>query len=187
MRRLLQEEWPFREGLFDEGTLAIDVAENDREIRVRASAPGFRREDIEVQVDQGVLSIQASRAEAKEEKGERRPPQSRRARAARGGHPYRPAHPREGAGGTRPPDRPELRIDPGVVVDRIRSRTGAFGIDGARGELVDLAAAGILDPAKVVRIALENAASIAGTLLLAEATMTEIVEQGEEREAATAY
>jgi chaperonin GroEL len=41
--------------------------------------------------------------------------------------------------------------------------------------------AGIIDPMKVVRIALENAASVAGTLLLAEATMTEVEEPKDER------
>jgi chaperonin GroEL len=64
--------------------------------------------------------------------------------------------------------------DPGVVVDRLRSGTGAFGFDARNGEYLDLVAAGIIDPTKVVRIALENAVSVAGTLLLAEATLTEI-------------
>jgi chaperonin GroEL len=43
--------------------------------------------------------------------------------------------------------------------------------------------AGIVDPTKVVRIALENAVSVAGTLLLTEATMTEIPEETKERAA----
>jgi chaperonin GroEL len=43
--------------------------------------------------------------------------------------------------------------------------------------------AGIIDPTKVVRVALENAASVAGTLLLAEATMTEVEEPKPERQA----
>jgi chaperonin GroEL len=64
--------------------------------------------------------------------------------------------------------------DPGVVVDRLRSGTGAFGFDARCGEYLDLVEAGIIDPTKVVRIALENAVSVAGTLLLAEATLTEI-------------
>ena len=46
--------------------------------------------------------------------------------------------------------------------------------------------AGIIDPTKVVRLALENAVSAAGVLLLTEATMTEIPEQKEEREPAMA-
>jgi chaperonin GroEL len=66
--------------------------------------------------------------------------------------------------------------DPGVVVERIRGGKGAFGFDAESGRFVDLAEAGIIDPTKVVRSALENAASVAGTLLLAEATLTEIEE-----------
>jgi chaperonin GroEL len=74
--------------------------------------------------------------------------------------------------------------DAGVVVDRLRAGSGAFGFDAARGEYVDLVAAGIIDPTKVVRMALENAVSVAGVLLLAEATLTEVVEK-EKREDAT--
>ncbi len=72
-------------------------------------------------------------------------------------------------------------MDGGVVVDRIRRGTGAFGFDGAQGEFVDLVKAGIIDPAKVVRIAVQNAISVAGTLLLAEATLTEREEESESR------
>ena len=67
--------------------------------------------------------------------------------------------------------------DPGVVVDRIRAGSGGFGFDAARGEYLDLVAAGIIDPTKVVRLALENAVSIAGQLLLVEATLTEIEDE----------
>jgi chaperonin GroEL len=67
-------------------------------------------------------------------------------------------------------------VDGGVVADRMRSGTGNWGFDAARGEYVDLMAAGIIDPTKVVRVALENAVSVAGVLLLAEATMTEVRE-----------
>jgi chaperonin GroEL len=66
--------------------------------------------------------------------------------------------------------------DGGVVVDRMRSGASGVGFDAAVGRYVDLMAAGIIDPTKVVRVALENAASTAGTLLLAEATLTEIEE-----------
>jgi chaperonin GroEL len=65
----------------------------------------------------------------------------------------------------------------------MRSATGNHGFDAARSEYVDLIEAGIIDPAKVVRVALENAASVAGTLLLAEATMTEVEEPKTERQA----
>ncbi|HLH31144.1 MAG TPA: chaperonin GroEL, partial [Terriglobia bacterium] len=55
--------------------------------------------------------------------------------------------------------------DPGVVVDRMRSGQGNYGFDASRSEYIDLMQAGIIDPTKVVRVALENAASVAGTLL----------------------
>src|SRR5581483_4351021 len=68
-------------------------------------------------------------------------------------------------------------VDGGVVVNTMRQGTGNYGFDAARGEYVDLVEAGIIDPTKVVRIALENAVSTAGVLLLTEATLTEVPEQ----------
>ena len=59
----------------------------------------------------------------------------------------------------------------------------AYGFDGARGKYVDLLEAGIIDPTKVVRVALENAISIASVLLLTEATMTESPEPAPKTEA----
>jgi chaperonin GroEL len=67
-------------------------------------------------------------------------------------------------------------VDGGVVVNRMRAGSGNMGFDAARGEYVDLVEAGIIDPTKVVRIALENAVSVASVLLLTEATLTEIPE-----------
>jgi chaperonin GroEL len=67
--------------------------------------------------------------------------------------------------------------DPGVVVDRMRVGSGALGFDAATGQYVDLVQAGIIDPAKVVRLALENAVSVASVLLLTEATLTEVPEK----------
>ena len=66
--------------------------------------------------------------------------------------------------------------DAGVVVDRMRSSVGAMGFDASCNQYVDLLEAGIIDPTKVVRLALENAVSVASTLLLTEATMTELPE-----------
>jgi chaperonin GroEL len=66
--------------------------------------------------------------------------------------------------------------DDGVVVEKMRAGTGNHGFDAARGVYCDLAEAGIIDPTKVVRMALENAVSVAGVLLLSEATMTELPE-----------
>jgi chaperonin GroEL len=68
-------------------------------------------------------------------------------------------------------------VDGGVVVDKMRSGSGNFGFDAAKRIYVDLVESGIIDPTKVVRTALENAVSIAGVLLLAEATLTEIPEE----------
>lgn len=73
-------------------------------------------------------------------------------------------------------------VDGGVVVDRMRSGSGAFGFDAASGRYVDLIEAGIVDPVKVVRLALENAASVAGTLLMVEATLTEVREKSTEHQ-----
>lgn len=72
-------------------------------------------------------------------------------------------------------------VDGGVVVARMLAGKGNEGFDAARNEYVDLIEAGIIDPTKVVRIALENAVSVASTLLLTEATMTEIPEDRKER------
>ena len=69
------------------------------------------------------------------------------------------------------------------VAARMLGGQGNFGFDAARKEYVDLVEAGIVDPAKVVRIALENAVSVASVLLLTEATMTEIPETKRERPA----
>ena len=72
-------------------------------------------------------------------------------------------------------------VDGGVVVARMLEGQGNYGFDAARKEYVDLVEAGIIDPTKVVRIALENAVSVASVLLLTEATMTEIPEDKKER------
>ena len=71
--------------------------------------------------------------------------------------------------------------DGGVVVDRMLNGAGNTGFDAARKQFVDLIEAGIVDPVKVVRIALENAVSVASVLLLTEATMTEVPEREKER------
>jgi chaperonin GroEL len=71
-------------------------------------------------------------------------------------------------------------VDGGVVVEKMRCGTGYLGFDAAAGKYVDLVEAGIIDPTKVVRLALENAVSVAGVLLLTEATMTEVPEPKQE-------
>jgi chaperonin GroEL len=64
-------------------------------------------------------------------------------------------------------------VDGGVIVARMRDSEGSLGFDAARKAWVDLVDAGIIDPTKVVRVALENAVSVASLLLLTEATMVQ--------------
>jgi chaperonin GroEL len=63
--------------------------------------------------------------------------------------------------------------EPGVVVDKVRSLDLGWGLNAATDEYVDLLAAGIIDPAKVTRSALQNAASIAGLFLTTEAVVAD--------------
>ena len=67
-------------------------------------------------------------------------------------------------------------MDGGVVVSQMRAGKGNYGLDASCCQYVDLVATGIIDPTKVVRLALENAVSVASVLLLTEATLTEISE-----------
>jgi chaperonin GroEL len=64
-----------------------------------------------------------------------------------------------------------------LIVEEVKKRKGNEGYDVAKGEYVDLVKAGIVDPTKVTRSALQNAASIAGLLLTTEALITEIPEK----------
>jgi chaperonin GroEL len=64
-------------------------------------------------------------------------------------------------------------LEGGVVVERVRSLGGAHGLNAADGEYVDMFKSGIIDPAKVVRSALQNAASIAGLFLTTEAVVAD--------------
>ncbi|OYQ30703.1 chaperonin GroEL [Pseudomonas mandelii] len=68
-------------------------------------------------------------------------------------------------------------VDAGVVVARMLAEPGNIGFDASANCYVDMYEAGIIDPTKVVRIALENAVSVASILLLTEATMTDIPEK----------
>ncbi len=68
-----------------------------------------------------------------------------------------------------------------IVLDKIKSNKGAFGFNAANEEFEDLMKAGIVDPTKVVRTALQNAASVAGLLLTTEAM---VAEKPEEKKAA---
>ena len=64
-------------------------------------------------------------------------------------------------------------VEGSVVVDEVRAHTGAFGYNAASGVYEDLIAAGVIDPTKVVRVALQNAASVAGLMLTTEALIAE--------------
>ena len=63
--------------------------------------------------------------------------------------------------------------DGSIVVEKVRTAKGAFGFNAASGEYEDLLEAGVIDPTKVVRTALQNAASVAGLLLTTEALIAE--------------
>ena len=64
-------------------------------------------------------------------------------------------------------------IDASIVVDKVKNGKDAFGYDAANDEYVDMIKAGIIDPTKVSRSALQNAASIAGLMLTTEALIAE--------------
>jgi len=70
-------------------------------------------------------------------------------------------------------------VDGGVAVQRVMDAKGAFGFNVATGEFEDLVKAGVVDPTKVTRTALQNAASVAGLLLTTECMITEIPEKKE--------
>jgi len=64
-------------------------------------------------------------------------------------------------------------VEGSIVVDKVKSGKGAFGFNAASEEYEDLIKAGVIDPTKVVRYALQNAASVAALLLTTEATVAE--------------
>jgi chaperonin GroEL len=67
--------------------------------------------------------------------------------------------------------------DGSVILERVRQERGAFGFDAAREVFCDLFESGIIDPTKVTRSALQNAASVAGLMLTTEVMVTEIPEK----------
>jgi chaperonin GroEL len=64
--------------------------------------------------------------------------------------------------------------EPSVILNKVAEGTGNFGYNAATGEFGDMVAMGILDPTKVTRTALQNAASIAGLLITTEAMVAEL-------------
>jgi len=72
-------------------------------------------------------------------------------------------------------------VEGSIVVEKVRAdKKEAFGLNAQTGEFEDLIAAGVIDPAKVTRTALQNAASVAGLLLTTEALVSEIPEKKKE-------
>jgi len=67
--------------------------------------------------------------------------------------------------------------DGDVVVEQILEKTGHYGFDARAGQFVDMVKTGIVDPAKVARVALENAASIAGLMLTTEVLVTDLKDE----------
>jgi chaperonin GroEL len=67
--------------------------------------------------------------------------------------------------------------EPSVVVNQVASGSGNYGYNAATGEYGDLVEQGVLDPTKVTRTALQNAASVASLLLTTEAAVAEIAEE----------
>ena len=67
-----------------------------------------------------------------------------------------------------------------LVVDDILAKEGAYGYNAASGEYGDMFKMGIVDPAKVARSALQNAASVAGLLLTTDVLITELKEESEQ-------
>ena len=62
------------------------------------------------------------------------------------------------------------------MVQKVEEADGAMGLNAATGEIVDLITAGVIDPAKVTRAALQNAASIAALLLTTEVLVADMPE-----------
>ncbi|RLB03821.1 MAG: molecular chaperone GroEL, partial [Deltaproteobacteria bacterium] len=67
-----------------------------------------------------------------------------------------------------------------IIVEKVKAGEGAFGYNAQTGELCDMMEAGIIDPTKVTRIAVQNAASVAGLMITTEAMVAEIPEEKEE-------
>ena len=74
-------------------------------------------------------------------------------------------------------------IDGRVVVSEVKELSGNMGFDANTGQYVDMVKAGIIDPTKVTRCALQNAASVAGLMLTTETMITEIKEKGDKKKA----
>ncbi|MDV5545240.1 TCP-1/cpn60 chaperonin family protein [Klebsiella pneumoniae] len=77
--------------------------------------------------------------------------------------------------------------EPSVILNRVVEGSGAFGYNAANGEFGDMIEFGILDPTKVTRTALQNAASIAGLMITTEAMVAEAPKKDEPAMPAAAW
>jgi len=68
-------------------------------------------------------------------------------------------------------------VEGAVVIEKVKANKGAYGYNADKNEYEDLMAAGVIDPTKVVRLALQNAASVAGLMLTTEAMVAEKPEE----------
>jgi chaperonin GroEL len=75
--------------------------------------------------------------------------------------------------------------DAAVIVNQVKAGKGAYGYNAATGEFGDMLEAGFLDPTKVTRLALQNAASVAGLLLTTEVTIAEAANDEERAQGST--
>ena len=75
--------------------------------------------------------------------------------------------------------------DGAVVYAKVREGTGNYGFDVEREAFVDMVEAGILDPTKVLRLALQNAASVSSVLVMTEAVVVEKPKEEKEKEKKT--
>ncbi len=71
-------------------------------------------------------------------------------------------------------------VDGAVIVEEIREKGGTWGYDAQKHAFVDMVKAGIIDPAKVARVALQNAASVAGLMLTTEVLVTDLKDEDKE-------
>lgn len=78
-------------------------------------------------------------------------------------------------------------FEPSVVVDKVKNTTGNVGFDARKEDYIDLVKAGVVDPTKVTRTALQNAASIAGLLLTTEAMISDIPEEKQAQSAGAGH
>lgn len=69
-------------------------------------------------------------------------------------------------------------LEGSVIVAKVSEGEGNFGYNAKTDEYVDMLAAGIIDPKKVTRVALENAASVSGMILTTECALVDIKEEG---------